>query len=295
MNKKQRKDQYQEVTDLIIEALEKGVRPWAKPWNNGYTDGRIMMPLRHNGVSYKGINILILWSLSMKKSYQSSHWMTYKQAKELGGQIRKGEKAAPVFYAGEMIVKDEKKENEEEIIHYLKSYRVFNVEQIDDLPEQYYFKPEQPEELEEVERLPLVDTFLNHTKAEIRHGGNLAYYSASSDYIQMPPIETFKTNHAYYATTLHELTHWTKSKDRLNRELGCKKRGDKGYALEELVAELGAAFLSVDLGIVPDIEGDHAAYIATWLKALKNDKKVIFHAASMAQRAADYVHKLQPQ
>ena len=297
MKTKQRNDVYQEVTNMIIEALEKGVRPWAKPWNGGYTEGRIVMPLRHNGEAYKGINVLILWSLSIKKGYQSAHWMTYRQATELGGQVKKGAKAAPVFYAGKLLVEDESQNSEEEekFIHYMKSYRVFNVEQIEGLPENYYLKPEQPSELEEMERLPLADSFIVGTGADIRYGGDRAFHSSCGDFIQIPYMEAFKTNHSYYATILHELTHWTKAENRLDRDLGGIHKGDTGYAKEELVAELGAAFLSVDLGVIPDIKGNHAAYIASWLKVLKKDKKAIFRAAAQAQRAADYLHGLQAE
>ncbi|MCK5590839.1 MAG: antirestriction protein, partial [Candidatus Pacebacteria bacterium] len=180
-------------------------------------------------------------------------------------------------------------------IHYMKSYRVFNVEQIEGLPENYYLKPEQPSELEEMERLPLADSFIVGTGADIRYGGDRAFHSSCGDFIQIPYMEAFKTNHSYYATILHELTHWTKAENRLDRDLGGIHKGDTGYAKEELVAELGAAFLSVDLGVIPDIKGNHAAYIASWLKVLKKDKKAIFRAAAQAQRAADYLHGLQAE
>lgn len=296
MSKTQRKDAYQQVTDLIIEALESGVRPWSRPWSGDHAAPRIIMPLRHNGEAYRGINILILWSVAMKQGYQSPHWMTYKQAKELGGQVRKGEKSSPVFYAGQKIIEDEAAadDEDEKIIHYMKSYRVFNVEQIEDLPERFYFRPDPPAPSEEVQRIPAADTFIAQTYADIRHGGNYAYYSMTLDQIQMPIMEAFKTNHAYYSTFFHELTHWTKHRSRLDRNFNSKKFGDSGYAFEELIAELGAAFLSVDLDILPDIEGDHAAYLDHWLKILKEDNRAIFRAASFAQKAADYLHELQP-
>lgn len=295
MSKKQRNDVYAEVTNMIIEALEKGVRPWAKPWNGGYAEGNIMMPLRHNSEAYNGINVLILWSIAMKKEYKSSHWMTYKQAKTLGGQVKKGEKAAPVFYAGKLKIEDEEQSADEDdkFIHYMKSYRVFNVEQIEDLPESYYFKPVEPAPLAEMERLPVADKFISGTGADIRHGGGSAYYSMQLDYIQMPLIEFFKSSHSYYATLCHELTHWTSHRKRLERPTYERSKNKEGYAFEELIAELGAAFLSVDMGIIPDIEGNHAAYIGSWLKSLKEDKKAIFRAAAQAQRAADYLHSLQ--
>ncbi len=294
MSKKQRSDVYQEVTNLIIDALESGVKPWAKPWDGSFAGSRITMPLRQNGEAYRGINVLILWAVSQKKGYQSAHWMTYKQAKVLGGQIRKGEKSAPVFFAGKLILEDEEKADEKEkVIRFMKPYRVFNVEQIDDLPEEYYLKPKELPELEKMESLPLAEKFISNIEADIRYGGNRAYYSPSDDYIQMPPQEVFETNHTHYATLCHELTHWTRHKSRLNRDLGRKSWGDEGYAMEELVAELGSAFISVNLDIIPDIEGNHASYIDNWLKVLKSDKKAIFQASALAQTAVNYLHDLQ--
>lgn len=166
-----RKDMYQEVTNIIIDALENNVRPWLKPW--GESSPALLMPLRHNGETYNGINVLILWSIAMNKGYSSPYWMTYKQAKDLGGQVRKGEKSAPVFYAGSLKVEDddptaETDENGEKFIRYMKSYRVFNVEQIDDLPERY--DPAQfiaPEIIpEDVQRIPAAEAFIRNTGAD---------------------------------------------------------------------------------------------------------------------------------
>ena len=143
------------------------------------------------------------------------------------------------------------------------------------------------------ERIAAADAFARATGAEIRHGGNSAYYATGSDHVQLPPFESFRDAESYYATKLHELTHWTKHPKRLDRDFGRKRWGDAGYATEELVAELGAAFLCADLGITPEPREDHAAYLAIWLEALKHDKRAIFTAAAHAQRAADYLHSLQ--
>lgn len=173
-------------------------------------------------------------------------------------------------------------------IPYMKGYIVFNVEQIDGLPE-HYTRPADPV-LDPVERIGHADAFFTATGADIRHGGNRAFYAQGEDRIQLPPFETFKDTESYYATLAHEGIHWTKHKSRLDRDLGRKRWGDEGYAAEELVAELGAAFLCADLGITPEIREDHAAYIGNWLKVLKDDKRAIFSAAAYAQRAVDFLH-----
>lgn len=294
--KKQRKDAYQEVTDAIIAELEKGVRPWFKPWNAGNTAGRIVTPRRHNGQPYRGINILTLWLIACSKGYQSPIWMTYKQAQELAGQVKKGEKAATVFYASKITVTEENErgEEEEKQIPFMKSYYVFNVEQIEGLPEHYYTRPEPPPARDDMARIPEADSFIDGTGADIRHGGGEAFYSPSADYIRLPPFEAFKNADSYYTTASHELTHWTNHASRLNRSFGRKVWGDEGYAKEELVAELGAAFLAAELGIMPQIEEQHAPYIGNWLKTFRGDKRAIFHAAAHAQRAVDYLTGLQP-
>src|SRR3984885_8193693 len=145
-----------------------------------------------------------------------------------------------------------------------------------------------------VQRLEAADRFFAVTGIDIRYGGTRAYYAEGPDYVQMPPFETFIDAESHAATLAHELTHWTKHPKPLDRDMGRVKWGDEGYAREELVAELGAAFLSADLGITPEVRPDHAAYIGSWLEVLKNDKRFIFTAAAHAQRAADYLHSLQP-
>jgi antirestriction protein ArdC len=157
----------------------------------------------------------------------------------------------------------------------------------------YYAQPVNPLSLQE--RIEAVDVYLKHTGAMIQHGGNSAHYSPSRDIIQLPPFEAFKDKEAYYATALHEATHWTKHEKRLNRDFSGKRFGDHGYAREELVAELGAAFLCATLGITPEVREDHASYLNHWLTILKEDKRAIFSAAALAQRAADYLNDLQPK
>lgn len=166
-------------------------------------------------------------------------------------------------------------------------------EQVDGLPAHFYAT--QPQAADPVARIDRAEAFFTATGADIRHGGNRAYYTAAGDYVQMPPFEAFREAEAYYATLAHELTHWTKAPHRIGRDLGRKRWGDEGYAMEELVAELGAAFVCADLALTPEPRAEHASYIASWLKALKDDKRAIFTAAAHAQRAADYLTGLQPQ
>lgn len=180
---------------------------------------------------------------------------------------------------------------EERTIPFMKGYTVFNVEQIEGLPEHYYAKPEAV--IDPVQRVQHAEEFFAATGADIRHGGNSAHYSGGTDHVQMPCFETFRSPESYYATLAHEMTHWAKHKTRLDREFGRQHWGDKGYAREELVAELGVAFLCADLELTPEPRTDHAAYIQSWLKVLKEGKRAIFSAAAHAQRAVDFIHALQ--
>ena len=289
------KDIYSRITNKIIADLEQGVRPWLKPWSAGHAAGRISRPLRHNGVPYQGINVVMLWSAATAKGYACPLWLTFKQALELGGAVRKGETGELVVYANRITrtETDDRREETEREISFLKGYTVFNAEQCDGLPERFS-TPAEPPALSPLDRLEHADQFFTNTGADIRQGGIRAYYAEGSDHVQLPPFETFRDAESHAATLAHELTHWTKHPTRLARDFGRKRFGDEGYATEELVAELGAAFLAADLGITPEVRDDHAAYIATWLTALRDDKRLIFSAAAHAQRAADYLHSLQP-
>jgi antirestriction protein ArdC len=292
---KDRKDVYSRVTDRIIADLEQGVRPWVKPWNAEHLAGRITRPLRHNGTPYRGINVVMLWMAAVAQGYACPIWMTFRQAKELGGFVRKGETGALVVYANTFTTTetDEDGEESEREIPYLKGYTVFNCEQIEGLPAHYFARAEAS--ARPLERIAEAEDFFAHTGADIRHGGDRAYYAIQPDYIQMPPAETFRDAESYAATLAHELTHWTRHPTRLDRDLGRKRWGDEGYAREELVAEIGAAFLCADLGITPEVREDHAAYLASWLEVLKDDKRAVFQAAALAQKAVDYLHGLQPK
>lgn len=288
-------DVYTRITDQIVEALEQGVRPWMKPWDAEHAAGRITRPLRHNGIPYAGINVVMLWSSAVAQGFAAPIWMTFRQAKQLGGFVKKGEKGSLVVYANTITRTETDKETgdeEEREIPFMKGYSVFNVDQIEGLPEHFYAVAEP--KLDPVQRIEHAERFFAETGAEIRHGGNQAYYAVGTDYVQMPPFVSFKDAESYYATLAHECTHWTRHPSRLDRDFGRKRWGDEGYAMEELVAELGSAFLAADLGLTPEVRDDHAAYIGSWLKVLKNDKRAIFTAASHAQKAADFLNGLQP-
>lgn len=287
-------DIYTRVTDRIIEQLSQGVKPWLKPWDAEHAAGRITRPLRHNGEPYHGINILMLWDSAQEQGFASPIWLTFRQSRELGGHVRKGEKSTPVVYASSFKKTEEAADGREveQEIPFLKEYRVFNAEQCEGLPERFYTLKNEPNC--DIERIESADRFFRNTKAEIRDGGNRACYVESQDLIRMPRIETFNNAESHAATLAHEICHWTKHPSRLERDLGRKRWGDAGYAMEELVAEMGSAFLSADLEITPEVRDDHADYISHWLKVLQEDKRAVFTAASMASKAVDYLHGLQP-
>jgi antirestriction protein ArdC len=294
MHNTERQDIYTRITAQIIASLEQGVRPWVKPWN-GENAGRITRPLRHNGTPYSGINILMLWCASVERGFNSPVWMTFRQATEFNAHVRKGEKGTLVVYADtfKRVEQDAQGQDVEREIPFLKGYTVFNVEQIAGLSEQYYAKPEP--KFAPVERIEHAEAFFAATRADIRYRGGRAYYAEEADYIQVPPIESFRDPESFYATLAHEMCHWTKHPSRLERDFGRNTWGDEGYAREELVAELGAAFLCADLELTPELRDDHACYIAAWIKALKNDNRAIFQAAAHAERAVAFLHKLQPE
>lgn len=287
-------DLYASVTAAIVADLEKGIRPWLKPWNAESSAGPITRPMRAGGQPYKGINVLMLWAAAIAQNFTAPIWMTFKQAKELDGNVRKDSRGSLVVYADRIVRTETAEDGEENDRHifFMKGYTVFNVEQIEGLPPHLYALP--TPQFDAVKQIEAAELFFANTGADIRHGGNKAYYAAEQDYVQMPPTMSFKDTESYYSTLAHEITHWTKSLDRLDRDFGRRKFGDEGYAREELVAEIGAAFLCCDLGITPEPRDDHAAYLNHWLKVLKADKRAIFQAAAHAQRAVDFLNGLQP-
>lgn len=288
-----RSDLYVRVTARIVAELEKGVRPWLKPWSGSNMDGRIVRPRRHNGQPYSGVNILILWARAEEAGFASPYWLTFNQSKELGAFVRKGEKGTTIVYASSFTKKEiaESGEETESVVPFLKQYCVFNAQQIDGLDEHFYAAVPKPKD--GMAPIAAAAAFVAGTKAEFREGGNQAYYCQASDHIQMPPFACFKDAEAHAATVLHELLHWSKAPHRLARDFGRKKWGDEAYALEELIAELGSAFLCADLAITPEVRDDHASYLDSWLRVLRQDARVLFSAASHASKAVDYLHSLQ--
>jgi antirestriction protein ArdC len=288
-------DAYSRVTNKIVADLERGNLTWLQPWQAGHQAGPVSRPLRAGGKAYRGVNVLMLWAAAMERGYSCPLWLTYKQAAELGGQVRKGEHGSLVVYA-DKITKTGTDDNGADVeikIPFMKGYTVFNAEQIDNLPGHFYAAVAPINK--DNNRLETVEAFFAKTNGTIQHGGNRAFYSPTPDVVQMPEFQTFRDGESYYATLAHEMTHWTRHETRLNRDLGRKRFADAGYAMEELVAEIGAAFLCADLGITPETREDHAAYVQSWLTVLKDDKRAIFTAASHAQKAADYLHGLQAQ
>ena len=288
-------DLYDRITQQIVAELEKGVLPWLKPWNAEHSAGRITRPLRGNGIPYQGINVLTLWMAATANGYAAPIWMTFKQALDLGAAVRKGEHGSQVVYTDKLtrtrtdIQTGEETEFE---IPYMKAYTVFNAEQVEGLPAHYYSQP--PQRAEPLQRIAQADAFFAATGARIEDGGNQPCYISSLDLIRIPALEFFQDAESYYATLAHEATHWTKHEKRLARDFGRKRFGDEGHAMEELVAELGAAFLCADIDLTPELRSDHASYIHSWIKALKEDKRAIFTAAAHAQKAIEFLHRLQP-
>jgi antirestriction protein ArdC len=239
----------------------------------------------------------MLWAAAVEAGYACPTWMTYRQAQGVGAQVRKGERGSLVVYANRIRREDVDEatgETAEREIPFMRAYTVFNCEQIDGLPARFQ-APAAAAALSAAERIARAEAFFAALGADVRHGGAHAWYAIHSDRVQLPPFETFRDAGSYYATLAHEITHWTRHPSRLDRDLGRRRMGDEGYAREELVAELGAAFLAADLGLDLEPREDHASYIASWLKVLKQDKRAIFQAAAHAQRAADYLHGRQPR
>lgn len=273
---------YKEVTDRIVNQLKAGVVPWQKTWSG---KGFGIMPRNAvTGRAYSGVNVLLLWSRAQESGYSAPLWLTFKQAQEAGGKVRKGEKSEVVVFVSAIEKENEKGETYR--IPFLKAFNVFNVAQIDGLPQTIDPKPiPQNEE----DRIAEAEQFLASTGANIRHGESRAYFRPVGDLINLPPFETFTSASAYYATAFHELTHWTGAEARLNRTFG-KRFGDQAYSAEELVAELGSAFLCAEFGF--DTKGNDAAYIDHWIKFLTDHDQAIVAAASAASKACDYLRGL---
>ena len=276
---KAKTDIYQAITNKIIAALEAGVKPWSCPWKR--VQGMSGLPSNFaTGIAYSGMNIMLLWCSASEQGFCDSRWMTYKQAQAVGGQVRKGEHGTTaIFYT---ILEKENEDGEIDQIPMLKTFNVFNVEQIDGLP--LTTETISPETT--FDPLPQAENLFRKSGANIIEKGQNAFFSPSTDEVWLPERHLFADAANFYATGLHELAHWSGGKKRLSREMK-GQFGSEDYAFEELIAELGSAFLMTDLGIVGEVQ--HESYIASWLKALKNDKRYIFKAVSAASKAHRYL------
>lgn len=269
---------YDVITDRVIEKLEAGTVPWTKPWH-----GSAGMP--KNLVSkkqYRGINVFLLHCLG----YESPYFLTYKQATKLGGHVRKGEKGCPVVFWKWLIKSDE--DGTEHRLPLLRYYTVFNVCQCDGIEAPALDVPEREHNpIEAAEQI----TNQMQNRPEVRHGHTGASYSPSEDLVRMPRPEVFDAGERYHATLFHELTHSTGHASRLDRNLDTALApfGSPDYSREELVAEMGAAFLCGESGILDTNIEQSAAYIDGWLRKLKNDRKLVVTAAAQAQKAADFI------
>lgn len=289
-----KKDIYQEITNYIIKALEKvELSDYKAPFAQIFSDLPPMNPTTGN--YYHGINTVFLWCVQSEQSFASNEWATYQQWKERGAQVKKGQKSSQIIYYKKVEKKEEAQsggQDEKSFYNMLKSYCVFNADQVDG------YEPE-ADSTEEVfgtvEKIAEIEQFIEKTKAVIETGAK-ASFSPLLDKITMPKENQFfdgeqSATENYYAVLLHELTHWTGGAARLDRKQITVK-DKQGYAFEELIAELGSAFLCAKFGIKQQARDDHAIYIKSWLQALKNDSKHIFKASAQAQKAVNYLNDL---
>ena len=283
---------YDEVTARIIGELEAGRFPWVQPWGRPDGDGSAIGPgLPRNALTarrYSGVNVLILWGAVIEHGWPSQSWLTFRQAQEAGGCVRKGEHGVTVVYADRFTPEAEKARarnegGEARAIPFLKRFTVFNVAQCEGLRPS--LAPE-PAPLPERQIVPVAEQVIAASGIDFRIGGNRAFYVPAHDYVQVPPQPAFFEQINYYRTCLHELCHGSGHKSRLNWNLA-NSFGSKDYAREELIAEMGSAFLCAALGIVPTVR--HADYLGSWLDVLREDNRAIFRAASAASKAADWL------
>ena len=278
-----KRDLYADVTARILQSMEAGVVPWQKAWQSAGS----AMPM--NAVTeraYSGVNVLLFW-MSADCGYARPRYLTFNQAKAAGGNIRKGEHGTKVYFYKQLTVAD-KASGEDKTIPLLREYTVFNVSQCDGLPDGIA-NGEAVAPLNQDQREALADRFIQSTGADFREGTGVPCYVPSKDFISIPGFAQFKGKPEFYSTAFHELTHWTGAKHRLDRDFS-GRFGTQAYAAEELVAELGAAFINAEFGF--DNTQSNAAYLANWITLLKSDSRAIFTAASKASKAAEYLRGL---
>lgn len=276
-------DAYQEVTNRIVAQLEKGVAPWVKPWVViGNTSG-----LPENFTTkkpYRGVNVILLWAAAMVEKYSDERWLTYRQAKEIGLQVPKGTHGTQICYYDRYVKDGGNGSEDQKTIPFLRVYTVFNIQQlVTENGDAYQFPA--PEKV--WPDIKAVEKMVKKCESTVKHGGNRAFFRPSADEIHMPNKGQFSDAAAYYSVLCHEHVHWTGHEVRLDRLPKLCRFGDEAYAAEELVAEIGSAFLSAHFKMEGKLQ--HPEYIARWLKVLKNDKRAIFTAASQAQKAVDFL------
>lgn len=283
-----RSDLHSSITNQLIAAIESNPGEPSLPWRSA--GGVPLIPSNiASGNTYNGINILNLWAASHLRGYDLPVWGTYKQWTEAGAQVRRGEKSSLVIFYREFETDPDPANDDDGRRRMMRGSSVFNAAQVEG-----YTSPPAPARLGPIERMERADAFAQNTRADIRHGGDRAYFRPDTDHIQMPDEGLFTgTNHmsrseGYYAVLLHELVHWSGAKPRLDRDMS-GRFGSQAYAAEELIAEIGAAFLCAELGITQGLRPDHAAYLANWLKLLKSDPHAIFAAAAKASEAAAFL------
>lgn len=269
-----RASDYDAINQKIISQLNEGVRPWCKPHNSGMGG----MPLRSCGTPYRGINIILLWLAD----YDNPYWLTFNTIQKLGGNVKGQKSPAKVVYASN--VRKDNDDGTKESYGFRKLSSVFNASQVTGLPSHYYNREKTFSNPDDV--MADIDAQITNTGADIQTRDGTPCYVPAIDQIRMPAFDDFRSAGDYYSTLFHELAHWTGAQSRLDR-LDMKNK--KGYAFEELVAEISAAYLMANLGISPQVRDDHADYIGAWLSALDDDHKYIFDAASAAQKAVDFV------
>ena len=281
-----KRDLYAEVSTRIIAELERGAAPWVKPWSA--TAGANTPCNAVTSRPYSGCNVILLW-LARNRGWPTPRFLTFKQAIDAGGNVRKGEHGTKVIFVKQLQIKErDSDEADTRLIPMLREYTVFNVAQCENLPDS--IKAGRPMRVRNPDtRDTLADEFLRSTGADVREGHGEAYYVPSHDFISMPAFEAFKGADHFYNVAFHELTHWSGHKSRLDRDLKTRF-GSRDYAAEELVAELGAAFLCAEFGFDGDVR--NAGYIATWIELLKADKRAFFTACNRASKAADYLRGL---
>lgn len=277
-------DIYQQVTDSIIYIIEAGKQGNGIQWAQETAKG---MPVNFKtNAPYNGINILLLWAAAREAGYTSNEWLTFKQAAELGGSVRRGEKGQLCVFFKMLEITDKEAtgtDEEKKNIPMASPFWLFNLDQIDGIE-----KPAEPAPRSDYQQIESAEHVLKASMATIKEEGQKAFYRPSTDEIYVPERTRFADVKQFYSVALHELTHWTSAKTRLNRDFA-GRFGSESYAFEELVAELGSAFLNAELGFIGSMIPSHASYIDSWLRVLKNDKRAIFTAASQAGKAHAYI------